>query len=104
MMSALYIDCLSRPNNSPFVAGVGVAMQAIGVDDSSTKYHYCDNPKHRQKICVAWIAAQCKKGGNQQTTRLTPLGRWKRKAGGNVKPMWCSFHKATTHSDEICRR
>ena len=104
VMSALYTDCLSRPNNSPLVAGVGVAMQATGGDDSTIKYHYCDNPKQPQKICVAWIAAQCKKGGNQQTTRLTPLGRWKRKVGGDGKPMWCSFHKTTTHSNEICRR
>ena len=103
MMSALYIDYLSRPNNSPLVAGRGVAMQATGGDDSTIKCHYCGNPGHRQKICVAWIAAQCK-GRNQQTTRLTPLGRWRRKAGEDGKPMWCSFHKSTMHSDERCRR
>ena len=103
MMSALYIDYLSRPNNSPLVAGRGVAMQATGGDDSTIKCHYCGNPGHRQKICVAWIASQCK-GGNQQTTRSTPLGRWRRKVGGDGKPMWCSFHKSTTHSDETCRR
>ena len=102
MVSALYIDRLSRPNNSPLVAGRGVAMQATGGDDSAIKCHYCGNPGHRQKNCVAWIAAQCK-GGNQQTTRSTPLGRWKKKAGGDGKPMWCSFHKSTTHSDETCR-
>ena len=91
MMSALYIDCLSRPNNSVLVAGRGVAMQATGGDNSIIKCHYCGNPGHRQKNCVAWIAAQCK-DGNQQTTRSTPLGRWKRKAGGGRKSMWCSFH------------
>ena len=57
MMSALYIDYLSRPNNSPVVAGRGVAMQATGGDDSTIKCHYCGNPGHRPKICVAWIAA-----------------------------------------------
>ena len=103
MMSALYIDCLSRPNNSFLTAGRRVAMQATGGDDSTIKCHYCGNPGHRQKNCVAWIAAQCK-GGNQQTTRSTSLGRWKRKAGGGSKSMWCSFHKSTTHSDETCRR
>ena len=102
MMSALYIY-LSRPNDSPLVAGRGVAMQATGGDDSTIKCHCCGNPGHHQKICVAWIADQCK-GGNQQTTRSTPLGRWKRKVGGDGKPMWCSFHKSTTHSDETCRR
>ena len=102
MMSALYIDCLSRPNNSPLVAGRGIAMQATGGDDGAIKYHYCGNPGHRQINCVAWIAAQCK-GGNQQTTRSTPLERWKKKAGGDGKPMCCSFHKSTTHSDETCR-
>ena len=102
MMSALYIDCLSRPNNSRLVAGRGVAMQATGGYDSAIKCHYCGNPGHRQKSCVAWIAAQCK-NGNQQTTRSTPLGRWKKKAGGDGKPMWCSFHKSTTHSNETCR-
>ena len=101
-MSALYIDFLSRPNNSPLVAGRGVAMQATGGDDSAIKCHYCGNPGHRLKICVAWIAAQCK-NGNQQTTRSTPLRRWKKKAGGDGKPMWCSFHKSTTHSNETCR-
>ena len=100
-MSALYIDCLSRPNNSPLVAGREVAMQATGVDDSAIKCHYCGNLGHRHKNCVAWIAAQCK-NGNQQTTRPTPLGRWKKKAGGDGKPMWCWFHKSTTHSDETC--
>ena len=79
MMSALYIDCLSRPNNSPLVAGRGVAMQATGGDDSAIKCHHCGNPGHRQTKCVAWIAAQYK-NGNQQTTRSTPLGRWKKKS------------------------
>ena len=102
MMSSLYIDCLSRPNNSSLVAGRGVAMQATGGDDSATKCHYCGNPGHRQKNCVAWIAAQCK-NINQQTTRSAPLGRSKKNAGGDSKPMWCSFHKSTTHSDETCR-
>ena len=102
IMSALYINCLSRPNNSPLVAGRGVAMQATGGDDSAIKCHYYDNPGHRQKNCVAWIAAQCK-NGNQQTTRSTPLGRWKKKAGGDGKPLWCSFQKSTTHNDETCR-
>ena len=98
MISALYIDCLSRPNNSLLVAGRRVAMQATGGDDSTIKCHYCGNPGHRQKNCVTWIAAQCK-DRNQQTTR-----RWKIKAGGDGKSMWCSFHKSTTHSDETCRR
>ena len=102
IMSALYIDCLSRPNSSPLVAGRGVAMQATGGDDSAIKCHYYGNPGHRQKNCVAWIATQCK-NRNQQTTRSTSLGRWKKKAGGDSKPMWCSFHKSTTHSDETCR-
>ena len=102
MMSALYIDCLSRPNSSPLVAGRGVAMQTTGGDDSAIKCHYCGNPGHRQKNCVTWIAAQCK-NGNQQRTPSTPLGRWKKKAGGDGKPMWCSFHKSTTHSNETCR-
>ena len=46
MMSALYIDDLSRPNNSPLVAGRGVAMQTTGGDDSAIKCHYCGNPGH----------------------------------------------------------
>ena len=103
MMSTLYIDCLSRPNNSLLVASRRVAMQATGGDDSTIKCHYCGNLGHRQKNCVAWIAAHCK-DGNQQTTRSTALRRWKRKAGGGGKSMWCSFHKFTTHSDETCRR
>ena len=103
MLSALYIDCLSRPNNSLLVADRGVAIQATGGDDSTIKYLYCGNPGHRQKNCVDWIAAQCK-DGNQQTTRSIPLGRWKRKAGGDDRSMWCSFHKPTTHNDETCRR
>ena len=102
-MSALYIDCRSRPNNSPLVAGRGVIMQATGGNDSTIKCHYCVNAGHRQKNCVTWIAAQCK-GRNQQTTRSTPPGRWKRKAGGEGKPMSSSFHKSTTHSEETCHR
>ena len=102
MMSALHIDCPFRPNNSPLVAGRGVAMQATEGDDSAIKCHYCGNSGHRQKHCVAWIVAHSR-NGNQQTTRSTPLGRWKKKAGGDGKPMWCSFHKSTTHSDETCR-
>ena len=103
MMSALYIDCLSRPNNSLLVAGSGVAMQATGGDDSTIKCQYWGSTGHRQKICVAWIAAQCIYE-NQQTARLVPLGRWKRKTGGDSKSMWCSFHKSTTHSHETYRR
>ena len=60
MMSALYIDCLSRSNNSLLVAGRRVAMKATGRDDSTIKCHYCGNPRHCQKNCDAWIAAQCK--------------------------------------------
>ena len=101
MMSALYIDYHSRPNNSPLVAGCGVAMQATEGDDNTIKCHYCGNSGHRQKNCAIWIAAQCK-GENQQTTPPKPLGRWKRKAEDG-KPMWCSFHKSTTHGDETCR-
>ena len=40
MMSALYIDCLSRPNSSLLVADRGVAMQATGGDNSTIKCHY----------------------------------------------------------------
>ena len=86
-MSALYIDCLSRPNNSLLVAGRGIVMQATGGDDSTIKCHYCGNPGHRQKNCVAWIAARWCKDGKQQTTRSTPLGRRKRKAGEDGRPM-----------------
>ena len=75
MMSALHIDCLSRPNNSLLVAGRGVVMQATGGDDSTIKCHYCGNPGHRQENCVAWIAAQCK-DGNQRTTRSENRRRW----------------------------
>ena len=53
MMSALYIDCLSRPNKSPLVASRGDAIQATEGDDSAIKCHYCGNPVHRQKNCVA---------------------------------------------------
>ena len=102
MMSALYINCLSRPDNSPLVAGRGIAMQANGGDDSAIKCHYCGNPGRRQKNCAAWVPAQCK-CGNQQMTRSTPLGRWKKKAGVEGKPKSCSFHKSTTYSDETCR-
>ena len=34
MISALYIDCLSHPNNSPSVVGCGVAMHLTGGGDS----------------------------------------------------------------------
>ena len=98
-MSTVYIDYLSHPNYFPLVAGRGVGKQATGGDDSTIKCNYCGNLGHRQKNCVAWIAAQCK-SGNRQTTRSTPLERWKRKAGGDGKPMWCSFHTFTTYSDE----
>ena len=39
MMSALYIDCLSRPNNSLLVAGRRVDIQTTGGDDSTIKCH-----------------------------------------------------------------
>ena len=101
-MSALYIDCLSRPNNSPSVVGCGVAMHLTGGGNSPINCHYCGNPGHRQKTCVAWIAAQ-RKGRNPHATRSTPFRRWKGRKKGESKPMWCSFHKSSTHSDETCR-
>ena len=53
MMSALYIDCLSRPNNSLLVAGRGVAMQATGGDNSIIKCHYCGKSRTPpEKLCV----------------------------------------------------
>ena len=60
MMSALYINCLSRPNNSPSVVGCGVTMDLTGGGDSPINCHYCGNPGNRQNTCVAWIAAQRK--------------------------------------------
>ena len=60
MMSALYIGCISRPNNFLFVAGRGVVIQAAGGDNSIIKCHYCGNLGHRQKNGVAWLAAQYK--------------------------------------------
>ena len=102
MMSALYIDCLSHPNNPPSVVGVGVAMHLTGGGDSPINCHYCGNPEHRQKTCVAWIAAQ-RKGRNPHATRSTPFRRWKGRKRGESKPMWCSFHTSSTHSDETCR-
>ena len=43
MMSALYIDCLSRLNNSPLVVVRGVAMHLTGGGDSPVNCHYCSN-------------------------------------------------------------
>ena len=103
MMSALYIDCLSRPNNSPSVVGRGVATHLIVGGDSPINCHYCGNLGHRQKTCVAWIAAQ-RKGRNQLATRSTPFRRWKGMKRRESKSMWRSFHKSATHSDETCRR
>ena len=102
MMSALYIDCLSRPNNSPLVVGCGVAMHLTGGGNSPINCHYGGNPGHRQKTCVACIAAQ-RKGRNPHATRSTPFRRRKGRKRGESKPMWCSFHKCSTHSDGTCR-
>ena len=102
MMSALYIDCLSPPNNSPSVVGRGVAMYLTGGGNSPINCHYCGNPGHRQNTCVACIAAQ-REGRNPHATRSTPFRRWKGRERGESKPMWCSFHKSSTHSDETCR-
>ena len=49
MMSTLYIDCLSRPINSPSVVGCKVAMHLTWGGDSPINCHYCGNPGHRQK-------------------------------------------------------
>ena len=49
MINALYIDCLSRPNNSPFVVGRGVAIHLTGGGDSPINYHYCGNLGHHKK-------------------------------------------------------
>ena len=57
MMSALYIDCLSSPNNSPSVVGCGVAMHLTAGGESPINCHCWGNPGHRQKTCVVWIAA-----------------------------------------------
>ena len=102
MMNSLYIDCLSRPNNPPSVAGCGVAMQATGGGDSAINCYYGGNPGHHEKNCVSWIAEQ-RKEGDQYATRSTPLGRWKERKGGDGKTMWCSFHTSTLHSDETRR-
>ena len=45
------------PNNSSSAVGRGVAIHVTGGDDSAIKYYYCSSPGHRQKTCVAWIAA-----------------------------------------------
>ena len=102
MMSALYINCLFHPNNSPSVVEVGVAMHLTAGGDSPINFHYCGNPGHRQKTCVTWIAAQ-RKGRNPHAPRSTPFRRWKGRKRGESKPMWCSFHKSSTPSDETCR-
>ncbi|CAN0465229.1 unnamed protein product [Ascophyllum nodosum] len=77
-------------------------MHLTGGGDSPINCHYCGNPGHRQKTCVAWIATQ-RKGRNQHATRSTPFRRWKGRKRGESKPTWCSFHKSSIHSDETCR-
>ena len=52
MTSALYIVCLSHPNNSPSVVGCGVAMHLTAGGDSPINCHYCGNPGQRQKTCM----------------------------------------------------
>ena len=102
MMSALYVDCLSRLNNSPSVMGRGVAMHLTGGGDRPINCHYCGNPGHRQKNCVACTAAQ-RKERNQHATHSKPFRRWRGRKRGENQPMWCSFHNSSTHSDETCR-
>ena len=102
MMSACTSTAFPVRTTPSWSQVVGLPCRRLG-GNSIIKCNCCGNPGHRQKNCVAWIAAQSK-DGNQQTTRSTPLGRWKRKAGGGSESTSCSFHESTTHSDETCRR
>ena len=49
VMSALYIDCLSRSSSFSPVEDPGVSMKATGGDDSVINSHYFGNPGHHQK-------------------------------------------------------
>ena len=102
MMSALYIDCLSRLNNSLLVAGRGCHAGDWGRQQHHQVSLLRKSGTPPEKLCrLDSVPVQRRKSANDSFNTVRAL---ERKAGGGSKSMWCSFHKSTTHSDETCRR
>ena len=112
MMSKIYTDNLarSRSNSSRGIARRGVTMQATRRDLSKINCYYCNKFGHYKNDCADFKAVHHqnrrrrqrhhKQRGGHQPDQPKPGGQQQQRGGG---PMWCSYHKTTTHSDADCR-
>ena len=58
MITAIYVDNLSRSESSKDIAGCGAAMQAVDRDHTNVLCHYCDQFGHFKKKCPLPIKHQ----------------------------------------------
>ena len=112
MISKIYTDNLaSSHSDSPRgIAGRGVTMQATGWDLSKMSCHYCILFGRYKNDCASFKAAHYqnrrrrqrhhKQQGGHRPHQPKPGVQQQQRGGGEI---WCSYHKATTHSDANCR-
>ena len=109
IMAAIYADTLARPRSDSFrgIAGRGTAMQATARDRNDIKCHFCGRVGHFQIKCLLRVKQQLENDGEQPQQREQEQKHSRRQhqrdRGGGRGPVWCSYHKANSHSDADCR-
>ena len=105
MMAAIYTDNLARSCSDSFrgIAGRGPVMHAVTRDRNDIKFHFCGCVGHFKIKCPLRFKKQQENDGQQphhrERQQNRPRRQHQRNRGGGRGPVWCSYHKTTSHSD-----
>ena len=108
-MATIYPDNLAHSRSGAFrgIAGRSAAMQEITRDRKDIKCHICGRVGHFKSKCPLCFMHQQQDDGQKPQQREehqnNPRRQHQRNSGGGRGPVWCSYHKTTTHSDANCR-
>ena len=108
-MSAIYEYNLAGSRSDSFrgIAVRGAAMQAMTRGRNDRKNHICGRVGHFQSkwpLRFKHTQQDDRQQPQQREERQNkPRRQHQRNSGGGRGPVWCSYHKTTTHSDANCR-
>ena len=108
MVVPIDADSLTRSRSDSFrgIAGRGASMQTMTRDGNDVKCHSCGSVGHFQDQCLLRVKQQQHLDGqrpHQREERQKNQREQHQPFGGHRRgPVWCSYHKTTTHGDPDC--